>query len=158
VWLSSAQFAFHCKKLNRNTCVKLVWDLPRSTHNFFVDHFLAETFSSVRKNILSQYVGFLHRLGGSVSSEARLMSRIAGSDIRSMTGKNCHNLEQEFGLDPWVAPSGAFKQKYKYYEVPAVDKWRLPLLESLLTERYDMQVCGEETVDITGLIESLCSS
>ena len=114
--------------------------------------------SSVRKNILSQYVGFLHRLGSSVSSEARLMSRIAGSDIRSMTGTNCHNLEEEFGLDPWSAPAVAFKQKYKYYEVSDVDKWRLPLLETLLKERYDMKVCGEETLDITGLIDSLCSS
>ena len=135
-----------------------MWDLPRSTHNFFVDHFLAESFSSVRKNILAQYFGFLHRLGKSVSSEVRLMSRIAGSDIRSMTGRNCHNLEEEFGLDPWSAPPGAFKQKYKYYKVPYVDKWRLPLLDSLLTTRHEMAVCGEDTKDITGLIESLCSS
>ena len=39
-----------------NTSVKLVWDLPRSTHNFFVEHLLAESFSSVRQSILVQYV------------------------------------------------------------------------------------------------------
>jgi hypothetical protein len=45
-----------------NTTVKLVWDLPRSTHNYFVEHHLAETFSSVRQSILAQYVGFIQRL------------------------------------------------------------------------------------------------
>ena len=44
-----------------NTTVKLVWDLPRSTHNF-MEHHLAETFSSVRQSILAQYVGFIQRL------------------------------------------------------------------------------------------------
>ena len=27
------------------TCVKLCWDLPRSTHTYFVEHLLARTFS-----------------------------------------------------------------------------------------------------------------
>ena len=141
-----------------NTTVKLVWNLPRSTHNYFVDHLLAESFSSIRKSILVEYVGFLHRLGKSVSSEIRLMSKISSSDIRSTTGKNCYNLKQEFGLDPWSATTGAFKHMYKYNEVPNMDKWRLPLLSSLLAERYEMTVCEEETEDIVGLIESLCSS
>ena len=65
-----------------NTTVKLVWNLPRSTHNYFVEHLLAKSFNSVRKKVLSQYVSFLHRLGNSVSTEVRLMSRIAAADIR----------------------------------------------------------------------------
>ena len=141
-----------------NTTVKLVWDLPRSTHNFFVEHLLAETFSSVRESILTQYVGFIQRLEKSVSTEVRLMRRIAGADIRSTTGKNVHNLMKEFKLDPWVTPSSVFKRKYKYYDLPEADQWRLPLLQSLMKERYEMSASGDETEDITGLIESLCSS
>ena len=141
-----------------NTTVKLVWDLPRSTHNFFVEHLLAESFSSVRQSILAQYVGFIQRLEKSVSTEIRLMRNIAGADLRSTTGKNCHNLRNEFQLDPWMTPSSIFKTKYKYYDVPEADGWRLPLLQSLMKDRYEMSVCGDETEDITGLIESLCSS
>ena len=84
-----------------NTCVKLVWNLPRSTHNYFVDNLLAGDFPSVRKKILAQYVGFLQRLRKSVSQEVRLLSYIVADDIRSTTGKNCHNLKQEFDIDPW---------------------------------------------------------
>ena len=86
------------------------------------------------------------------------MRNIAGADLRSTTGKNCHNLRNEFQLDPWMTPSSIFKTKYKYYDVPEADRWRLPLLQSLMKDRYEMSVCGDETEDITGLIESLCSS
>ena len=74
--------------------------------------------------------------------------------IRSTTGKKWLNLKNEFDLDPWVTPSSVFKTRYMYYDVPDADKWRLPLLQSLMKERYEMSVSGDETEDITGLIES----
>ena len=86
------------------------------------------------------------------------MSRIAAADIRSVTGKNVFNMKNEFDLDPWMDSSAMFQKKYKYYEVPEADKWRLPLLTSLLTERQEMDACGEATETISGLIESLCYS
>ena len=141
-----------------NTCVKLVWDLPRSTHNFFVDHLLAGTLPSVRKSILTKYISFLQRLRKSVSKETRVMSQIAAADIRSVTGRNCLNLSMEFDLHPWFSHPGSFKSNYKWYLVPDMDKWRLPLLTSLLEKKYEMAVCGEELDTIIGLIESLCSS
>ena len=83
-----------------NTTVKFVWDLPRSTHNYFVEHVSAKDFRSARQQILSQYIGFLKRLGKSVSSEVRIMKNIAAQDIRSVTGRNCLNLREEFSVDP----------------------------------------------------------
>ena len=136
-----------------NTSVKLVWDLPRSTHNYFVEHMLAEDIPSVRKRILTQYVSFLQRLGKSVSKEVRIIKDIAAADIRSVVGKNVSKLKEEFDLDPWV-----YQKKNKYYEVPEVDKWRLPLLSQLLATRNEMEVCGEDSETVVGLIESLCSS
>ena len=56
-----------------DTQVKLVWGLPRSTHNYFVEHLLATDFRAARQQIMWQYVGFLGRLGRSVSSEVRIM-------------------------------------------------------------------------------------
>ena len=141
-----------------NTCVKLTWDLPRSTHNYFVEHLLAKDFSSVRMRIMTQYVAFLKRLGKSVSDEVRILSSIAASDVRSVTGKNCLNLENEFSLNPWKETPGSFRKKYKVYDVPNQDTWRLPLLASLLREKHELDVTGENIENITGLIESLCSS
>ena len=141
-----------------STTVKLVWDLPRSTHNYFVDNMLAESIPSARKRILCQYVSFLQRLGKSVSKEVRLMSMIAGADVRSVVGRNVLNLRTEFKLDPWRDSARLFQKEYKHHEVPAIDKWRLPFLRQLLETRYEMKVCEENDETISGLIDSLCSS
>ena len=102
-----------------------------------------------------QYVGFLKRLEKSVSGEVRILSRIAASDVRSVTGKNCLNLGIEFGLDPWKETPGSIRKKYKVYDLPNQDNWRLPLLASLLRERHELDVTGENIENISGLIESL---
>ena len=81
-----------------NTCVKLVWGLPRSTHNYLVENLLSCQVASVRCNILSQYVGFVKKLENSRNSEIRLLCRVAASDIRSTLSKNCRNLSDEFGI------------------------------------------------------------
>ena len=141
-----------------NTCVKLVWDLPRSTHNYFVEHVLAKDLLSVRARILVQYVSFIQRLSKSVSKEVRILKNIVTNDVRSGTGKNCLKLGQEFSLDPLKDSTGKFRQDYGLYSVPDEDNWRLPLLETLLDQRQDMAACGEDLETVSGLIESLCSS
>ena len=143
---------------SRNTCVKLVWDLPRATHNYFVEHLLAKDFCSVRKMLLTQYVGFIQRLRKSVSQEVRILSEIVGSDVRSVTGKNCLKLMEEFSLDPWKNSPGQFAKVYKFYDIPDQDRWRLPLLGSLMKSKCEMAACGEDLKTVTELIESLCYS
>ena len=138
--------------------MKLVWKLPRATHNYLVENLLAEGFPSVRKKILAQYVGFLRRLTTSISPEVRMMSCTVAQDIRSPTGRNCQNLRDEFDFDPWLTSPSTLKSKYCQYEVPEADKWRLPLLSTLLSQRYELTACGEDTEIVDGLIESLCSS
>ena len=75
-----------------------------------------------------------------------------------MTGKNLAMLEGEFGLDPWSHGVSIFNSKFKGYIIPDADKWRLPLLQKLLTQRRDMVACDEEVKHITELIDSLCST
>ena len=127
-----------------NTTVKLVWGLPRSTHNYFVEHLLAKDIRSARQQILSQYIGFLKRLGKSVSSEVRIMKHIVAQDIRSVTGRNCFKLREEFAVDPWSVSVCSFKQAYKQYELPEQDRWRLSYLMDLLKQKYEMQACDEK--------------
>ena len=67
-----------------NDSVKLVWDLPRSTHNYSVKYMLSEDIPSVTKRILTQYVGFLQRLEKSVCKEVRIMKTIQGFSRKSI--------------------------------------------------------------------------
>ena len=78
-----------------NTCVKLTWDIPRSTHNYFVE-MLAGSLPSLRQKLLCQFVGFCHKLRSSASWEVRILAGIVGSDVGSTTGKNLKNIEEEF--------------------------------------------------------------
>ena len=67
-------------------------------------------------------------------------------------------MKMEFNIDPWLASPSMLQKHYKYYEVPAEDTWRLPLLTSLMKEIQEMDACGECTETISGLIDSLCYS
>ena len=90
-----------------NTCVKLAWNGPRWTKNYFVDNLLAGNIPSARKKILCQYVNFFQSLRKSPLKEVRILFSIVGRESCSVTGKNLALLEKEFKLDPWVT-SGSF--------------------------------------------------
>ena len=45
-----------------NTCVKLAWGCPRSTHTFYVRHLLAQGVVPIRTQILSRYVKYVQTL------------------------------------------------------------------------------------------------
>ena len=105
-----------------------------------------------------QYVKFLQRLPKSVSTEVRILQNIVKNDVRSVTGKNCPKLIQEFSLDPSRDSASQFHEAYSWYALPEQDDWRIPLLNTLLTQRYEMSACGEDLEIVSGLTESLCSS
>ena len=81
-----------------NTCVKLTWDIPRWSHNFLVDNLLSGKLPSIRKKLLCQYVNFFQNLVKSPLKEVRILSRVAGKDSRSTTGRNLTALATEFNL------------------------------------------------------------
>ena len=89
----------------------------------------------------------------SPSSEVAVLFGVTSRDVRSTTGSNMHFLMVETGLDPLSTSSVKLKEKMslKLAMVPGTDEWRLPYLE-----RGDLYYRGEETEEITSLIDSLC--
>ena len=143
-----------------NTAVKLVWNVPRSTHTYFVTCQLAANFESIRTKLLSRYVKFFQSLLKSKSPEVALVANLAGRDMGSTTGSNLSKLAQETGLNPWISSSSITRQTLDKLKVtvPNEDYWRLPLLEKLLMQRYKMEMQVQDTEAIQDLIDSLCSS
>ena len=146
--------AFRCW----NTAVKLVWDVPRSTHTYLVEHLLGLGLPSVRHRMICQYVGFFQNLWNSASKEVRVLSQIVARDAQSSTGRNVINIRSEYDLDPWSWSVNRFKMKDVRKPVPLVDIWRIGLLEQLLAQRQEMDICGDDPEDTSKLIDSLCSS
>ena len=126
-------------------------------HNYLVDNLLSGDPAPVKKKLMCQFVNFFQKLRKSPLREVRILASLAGRDRLSVSGKNLAMLEEEFGLDPWTQTGNMFKGNYKGYSIPA-DKWRLPLLQKLLTQRRDMVAYDEEVENITELKDSLCST
>ena len=142
------------------TLSKLCWDVPRSTHKYFVPNLLSCGYQSIRTTLLARYVNFFRSLLKSKSSEVALVARLAARDRSSTTGINLSMIQQETGLNPWNTKPSVISQALEEREVtvPVNDLWRLPLLKKLLIQREEMEVACSNTNQINSLIDSLCSS
>ena len=141
-----------------STCVKLAWETPRATRSYLVDNLLAVNHVSTRRQVLSRYVKFFRGLMSSRSKEVALVASVVSHDVRSTTGKNLYLIREETGLNPFTARPAQVRDRLKIAAVPEQDTWRLGLLESYLSERRKLTSNLEDTDEITGLIDSLCTN
>ena len=139
-----------------STCVKLVWNVPRATHTYFVDNLLATNFESTRQQVLSRYVKFVRGLLSSPSTEVALMANIVAHDLGSTTGRNMSIVRRETGLNPWAVTPAQIRDQIPKSVIPKQDHWRLDLLSKYLAKRASMENDLLDTKEITGLINSLC--
>ena len=149
-----------CGQLLRswNTCVKITWDVPRSTPTYLVDNLLAVNHWSIKKQLLSRYTNFFKGLLKSKSREIVVVANIVSRDVRSVTGKNLNLIFTETGLDPWLIPAANVREAVPISKVPEEDMWRLPLLCQYLQKRMELNAQLEDTKELTNLIDSLCNS
>ena len=110
-----------------DTCVKLAWQVPRSTHTYFVERLLGCGISHVRTDILARYVNFMKSLRESPSVEVSILANIVARDVRTTTGRNLHHIRDITALDPWSCSSGKVKVVLgdRLKQMPTQDIWRL---------------------------------
>ena len=142
------------------TLVKLCWDLPRSTHKYFVPNMLSQGFSSIRTNMIIRYINFYRSLLKSRSKEVAIVARVAGNDKSSTTGINLAKIQAETGHNPAVTSLRVIRQALEEREdpVPPADLWRIPFLTKLINQRSDMELSCSNTNAINDLINNLCST
>ena len=144
-----------------NTCVKLAWGVPRTTHRYFVDNLLSSGIPSLKSSLLSCYMRFHESVLSSASLEVRLIANIASKDLRSTTGLNLHGIRKLSNLDSLSPASPSLVKTILLgarLEVPPQDRWRLPCLQKFLTEKHRLQAALDDTTEIDALIDSICSS
>ena len=105
-----------------------------------------------------RFVKFFKKLRESKSEKIQLLANIVARDVRSTTGKNLNIITTRTGLDPWQDSDMKVKEKLIRAPVPEAESWRVPLLMQYLEQRSIMEANMEDTVEITTLIDSLCSS
>ena len=141
-----------------NTCIKLAWSVPRSTHTYFLERMLDCGLSHIRTDTLARYVKYLSSLRESPSMEVVVLTNLVARDVRTTTGGNLHHIREVTGLDPWTCSPKEVKRVLgeKLGQVPDLDEWRLPYLGKLLEERGERHYNMEDTTELTKLIDSLC--
>ena len=137
-----------------NTCVKLIWGVPRSTFTYLVENTLASNFVSLRHQVYGRYVKYFQGLFQSSSKEVRHLARIVSRDARSVTCRNVTLLSEVTGLSPWDYSKWRIQEKLQKTAVPSNDAWRSGLLLKLLETRRTS--VGHEHLD--KMIDSLCST
>ena len=142
-----------------NTCVKLVYGVPRNTFTYLVEGYFASGQTSLRNQILSRYSGFFRGLLQSPSKEVRVLARIVSSDPRSSTCLNLRYLSQMTGLiKPEFLTSARLRIALPVRNVPDGEKWRLGLLASLMKLKKEKYQQVEDFKHICAMMDSLCST
>ena len=149
-----------CAQLYRSwsTCVKLTFEVPRSTHTYLVENVLAKDFLTVKQQLVGRFTKFFERLRKSISPEVQVVANILGRCARSITGSNLKRIQQETGLDPWLAPHWKIRSKIVKSPTKQEDAFRAQYLRKLLEARFHAKEECQNTEELTSLINSLCSS
>ena len=86
------------------------------------------------------------------------MAYLVSRDIQTTTGKNLRLVEEASNLSAWI-PNSKLKEEIKKSEIVIIEpenQWRIPFLSKLLGHRQELIYCGEDTEEISVLINSLC--
>ena len=141
-----------------NTCIKLAWQVPRNTHNYFVDGLLDCNISHIRSDIFARHVKFFRSLQSSPSPEVRVVSNMVSRDLRTTTGDNLALIEGITGLNMMTTTGRIVRETMRstMKKVPNdADLWRIPYLQKMLFERGERYHLMEDTQDLTEIINSV---
>ena len=141
-----------------NTFVKLVYNVPRSTHTYLVENFLAKKFVPTRNQVLSGYVTFLHSLINSPNWEVRILARIIRQNHQSVTRTNADYITECSGLSPWDYGKIRIQAELPRCEVTETNLWRVSLLTELFDEQKNRTTAVEDTASIQAWIDAVCST
>ena len=120
--------------------------------------YLCEGQYSLRKQILSRFVGFARQLGQSPSKEVRLMFQLVKEDKRSVTARNLTYLNRICKCNTLNFTS--WKVKELLPRAKECEQWRTRLLTTLLDARINRQYqhLNLQKYGVEEMIKSLCIS
>ena len=90
-----------------------------------------------------------------------MLSNLVSRDLSTNTGSNLRVVAEASGVCPWTAGTTRLREAISAKETVEVldeDKWRLSMLDKLLSSKQSMNYLGEEeeVSRLSDLINSLC--
>ena len=161
IWRFESEDAGHLfSSWNKN--VKLIYDLPWATHRWILEEI---TGTNLKIMLMTRFVKFVNSILKSSKPALKFLLSISTSDVRSLTGSNLRSIMLATGVQvtPGVTQAGAIKE-HKLFPVPDDQKWKVPLLHSLLAVRageiqiiFDDEESHDEEIP-DDILVNICSS
>jgi hypothetical protein len=150
------------------TTVKDIYNVPRQTKRYIVDHLLSEE-TSIESDVITSYVKFVKTLLDSPSRSVSLVAETCRTDTRSILGTNITYLEELLDLDMLSSSRMLIREKVAgLVTVPDGGEKTLNYLAELIGDRIQLEygdhqngIDGETQEDedikfINEIISALC--
>ena len=141
-----------------SSCVRRIWRLPLDTYTYLVEGHLTLGLPPLRNMVLSRYPTFFQHLLRSPCKEVSVLAEVFSKDARSTTAENLAYVSAITRLNCSSAEKSSIKAALPVTEVPESEKWRLGLLDSLLSERAALEKEGQDVKRVVSMLSSLCNT
>ena len=148
-------------KLTRswNTALKMIWDLPHSTHRRFLESI--SPVPHLESTLDGRYIGFLHGLVRSDKLVINLIFSFSSADISSVTtGQNVNILLQKYNKSSLVTLMSDRNsvKKRRIYPLPKEEIWKISLLEDVSLARKELIDINFDDKDLEEILNFICTS
>ena len=108
--------------------VKILFDLPRETHRYFIEP-ISESLH-LKTMICSRFLSFFHGLQKCDKTAVRLLSNACKSNVMTTLGKNLNNISQDCQCDITDLSKNYVKNNLTFANSPEEDIWKVPMLKN----------------------------
>ena len=134
IWKFDSEEASHLfSSWNKN--IKLIFGLPWATHKWILEEI---TGSNLKVMLFARFVKFVNAIKKSRKPALKFLLSVSAADVTSLTGSNLRSIVRNTGVQviPGVTHAAAVK-KQTLNKIPEEDKWKVPLIHSLLTVKAE---------------------
>ena len=147
-----------------NVNLRVIFDLPMATHCWIVEHLSNGPHAKIL--MYSRFATFVESLSLCEKPQVKALLQIVKNDPRQTTGSNIRKILIDTGIR--VSPGHKNKSQLKQlaaYEAPEEERWKIPLLGSLVEirdQRWQVLFDDEDNEgklsedDVTAMIDHWC--
>ena len=143
-----------------NTMIRTVWNLPNTTHCYFVEHI--SNAKHIKAVFYQRYLTFIQTLCKSEKKCLAALANLSCKDNGSLTKQNLNLISEDTGCENILDANPRFiASQTVYAEVPEEEKWRIAILKELLLVRDEDLEIGDDLLsseELNDLINMICTT
>ena len=146
-------------KLNRswNTAIKIIWDLPHSTHTRFLESLCP--VPHLESVLHGRSIGFIQSLSRSTKQLIKLLFHSCSQDMSTVTGQNMKFLLSKYSKYSMAA---LFSEKdviknARVYSLQENDLWKVNLMQDFSLVKKNLLELPFEIENLDEILEEVCT-